>query len=99
MSLNNPTYVFAVEKSAESTAEQFLSAISCARDSVESILGGELVNVTVEKEAIIVEPQGQNRSIDMTLVDCREKIKGSFCDSSGVLYPEFAKVISTEKST
>ena len=90
-------YVFKAIKSPESSIEKFESAIHCSRNCIESVLDCESLHVNVVEDTVVVDTFDQELSIDMTLEECQEKIKGCFCDDSGNLYDEFTKIISQYK--
>ncbi len=89
-------YVFELIKSPDSSVEKFESAIYCARDSVESVLDSDALNIKVVEGTIVIHLIDQQQPIDMTFSECKEKIKGCFCDASGKLYPEFARIVVHE---
>ena len=99
MPLSAPMFTFDLKKSSDSSDDQFLSALSCARDSIESVLDNDALSITVEGHTVVIQSQDPEQPIGMTLANCRDKIKGCFCDSSGNLYPEFTKVVPADKST
>lgn len=86
-------YKFKVIKSPESSKEEFERALDCARVCVESIFGTELLTVDVVGNTISIRHADSEEPIDITLFECKEKIKGCFCEDTGIIYPEFIKVI------
>ncbi|MDY0388477.1 MAG: hypothetical protein RBT65_15410 [Methanolobus sp.] len=90
-------YVFKLNKSPDSSIEEFESALHCARESVESVLDNDILNIKVVENTIVIDLTHQQQSIDMTISECKEKIKGCFCDASGKLYQEFTQIVVQEK--
>ena len=86
-------YTFKINKSPESTREEFESAVNCARDCIESVLDNEFLSIIVAEDTILINLTDKIQSIDMTLSECKEKVKGCFMDSSGNTYPEFRNII------
>lgn len=78
--------VIRVHKSDESEADEYFSALDCAKSSIESVLGALCSKVVVEGERISICFN------DITEAQCKEMIKGCFCDHDGVTYPEFLYV-------
>jgi hypothetical protein len=76
-------FTFKVHKTNETTHEDFASALSCARSSIENVLFDHCAIVTVTKDMIKIDAEG------LTAQECKSKIKGCFCDSAGLMYPEF----------
>jgi len=94
---NNSSYILKVNKSPDSSPEEFKSALYCAKNSVESVLDSDFLNIEVVRESIVIHPVDKEQPMDMTLSECKEKIKGCFCDASGKLYPEFTQIVPQEK--
>jgi len=90
-------YTFKINKSPESSNEEFESAVHCARGCVESVLDNEFLSVKVVEDTIVIHTIDQEQLIDMALSECKEKIKGCFCDTSDKLYPEFTQIDLEEK--
>lgn len=85
-------YTFKINKSPESSSEEFELAINCARECIGNVLENEyLITVTFEN-IIVIKAFSENQSISMTLSECKEKIKGCFLNSSGKIYPEFKNI-------
>jgi hypothetical protein len=89
-------YQFRVIKSPESSNEKFESAIQCVKDCVASVLDCEPLNVKTLGDTIVIQPFSQKLSMNMTLAECKKKIKGCFLDVSGNMYPEFKKIEAVE---
>lgn len=85
-------FVFTVAKSQGSSDDDFESAMHCAKDCVVSVLDDESLIVDVDENNIIIKSSHLNQKNNMTLAECKEKIKGCFCDAVGNLYPEFTGV-------
>lgn len=86
-------YKFKINKSLSASNEEFELAVKCARDCIDSVLGHENLNVIVFEDTIIIKEIDESQSINMTLSECKEKIKGCFLSSSGDIYPEFKIII------
>tara|TARA_R110000868_G_scaffold411591_1_gene705725 strand:+ start:473 stop:742 length:270 start_codon:yes stop_codon:yes gene_type:complete len=87
-------YEFKINKSPDSTMEEFESAMFCAKNCIDSILQDKDLSAKVSDQKIIVQATDQEQAIDITATELQEKIKGCFCDSSGKLYPEFTKIVA-----
>tara|TARA_R110002073_G_scaffold336545_1_gene535021 strand:- start:2254 stop:2526 length:273 start_codon:yes stop_codon:yes gene_type:complete len=85
-------YSFKAIKSEQSTAEEFASAINCAITCIESVLDNDAIKVTSSGNTISISSVDPEQQIEITASDCKEKIKGCFCNGSGQLYPEFSKI-------
>jgi hypothetical protein len=79
-------YTFRIHKSDGTTLEDFSSALSCARASIESVLYDHGAIVTEEDNLITINAEG------LTAQECKERIAGCFCDKTGSMYPEFRVV-------
>ena len=79
-------YSFRVHKAYGATQEDFASAFSCARASVESVLYDCGAIVTEANYLITINAE------ELTAQECKVKIAGCFCDSAGSIYPEFRHV-------
>jgi len=89
-------FIFNVLKSCDSSDDEFESAINCAKDCIESVLDDDSLSVTVIDKRIVIESIDHDREINFTLAECKENVKGCFCDASGKLYPEFMKIEPSE---
>lgn len=78
--------VIRVHKSDESEADEYSSAMDCAKTSIQSVLGETCSNVVVEGERILINVDG------LTEAQCAEMIKGCLSDRNGEIYPEFLYV-------
>jgi hypothetical protein len=85
-------YIFKVIRSSESSSEEFENAIHSARACIESVLDNECLDVKAVADTITINSFDPKRSIDLTLSECKEKIRGCFLDASGNMYPEFKKI-------
>lgn len=47
---------------------------------------------------VIVENKVPENSIEISLQECKRKLKDCFCDSEGRIYPEFERVIPPKDS-
>ena len=79
-------YTYKVHKNNEVSIEDFTSAVNCAKECIESVLYDFGAVITVTGDTIIIAID------DVTEMECKEKIKGCFCDSAGNVYPEFLRV-------
>ena len=77
---------FKIHRSLDTTDEEFLCALVCSRTSIESVLSDNDPTVTLSDDIISVDVA------NFTLQQCKEQIKGCFCDSSGDTYTEFKHV-------
>ena len=84
-------FKFKVNRSPDTTKDEFLRAIACAKTSIESVLYE--TSATVELVDDIIEITEAN----MTLQECKDQLSGCFCDSSGNPYPEFQSVEAYER--
>lgn len=84
---------FKINKSLDSTDEEFESAIFCAKNCIDSILQDESLSAKIAGHNIVIQATNQEQLTDITITELQEKIKGCFCDSSGKLYPEFTKIV------
>lgn len=91
--LLNYMYYFKVIKSQSSSAEEFENALYCARSSIESMLDNELIAVEKIDDSIVISSIDGKELISITFLECKDKIKGCFCNSAGTLYPEFNNII------
>jgi hypothetical protein len=85
-------FIFTVAKSMDSSGEEFESAMNCTKDCVVSVLDDESLIVDVDENNIIINSSHLEQKNNVTLAECKEKIKGCFCDAAGTLYPEFTGV-------
>jgi len=85
-------YKFSIKKSPESTNEEFDSAMNCTRTCIESILDNNQIQITISDNIITIHSIDPECEIELSANECKEKIKGCFCDSSSKLYPEFEKI-------
>lgn len=85
-------YIFQIEKSKDSTNEEFESAIKCAKNCIVSTLDNEDLKITIVDSNILIESHNQKKPIEMPLSECRAKIKNCFGDSNGTVYDEFSKI-------
>ena len=90
-------FIFVVAKSMDSSDEEFESAMNCTKDCVVSVLDDESLIIDVDENSIIINGTHSDQKNDMTLTDCKEKIKGCFCDATGNLYPVFIGVEPQER--
>lgn len=77
---------FNIHKSPDTTDEDFLSALACAKTCIENVLYESNPIVTMSDGIIVVDV------VDLTVQQCKEKLKGCFCDYHGCIYPEFKHV-------
>lgn len=89
-------YSFKALKSHSSTEEEFQSAIDCAVTCIESTLDNDAIKVTAFGNTISISSFDPEHHIEITATECKEKIKGCFCSSSGQLYSEFSKIESQQ---
>lgn len=86
-------YEFKINKSLDSTKEEFESAMFCAKNCIDSIFQDKGLSAKITDQNIIIQATNQEQVTDITITELQEKIKGCFCDSSGKLYPEFTKIV------
>ncbi len=80
------TIKFKFHKSPEATDDAFESAISCAKTCIESTLHeNNPVSITCSN---IISLDVQN----ITMQQCKDMVRGCFCNSSNQTYPEFELV-------
>lgn len=91
-------YIFKVIKSKSSTEEEFMSALQCAISCIESQFDGDDVVISNNYGDVIVENKVPENSIEISLQECKRKLKDCFCDSEGRIYPEFERVIPPKDS-
>ena len=89
-------YIFKINKSLDSSNEEFENTVNCARDCVESVLDNESLLVIVVEDTIRIDAIDKNNPIVMTLSECKKKIKGCFMGSSKNTYPEFKSIAARE---
>ena len=87
-------FVFKISKSEDSSYDQFERAIFCAKDCIVSVLDTQSLSIEVDKNSIIIKNTSSNQKTNITLTECKEKVKGCFYDASGNIYPEFIKIKS-----
>lgn len=85
-------FSFKVIKSNSSIEEEFQNAINCAITCIESILDNEAIKIEASSNIISISPIDPGYQIEITASECKDKIKGCFCNSLGQLYPEFSKI-------
>lgn len=85
-------YKFKAIKSEQSSEEEFASAINCCITCIESVLDNDAVKVIASGNIISISSVDPDQHIEITATECKEKIKGCFCNGSGQLYPEFSKI-------
>jgi hypothetical protein len=85
-------YSFKTIKSTSSTEEEFQSAINCAVTCIESVLDNDSIKVEASGNIITISSSDSEIQLEMTASECKDKIKGCFCNKSGQLYPEFSKI-------
>ena len=90
-------FIFTVVKSLGSSDDEFESAMHCSKDCVISVLDDDALIVDVDENNIIINTSHLDQKKNMTLAECKEKIKGCFCDASGNLYSEFTGVEPLER--
>jgi DNA-binding LytR/AlgR family response regulator len=86
-------YKIKILKPCEISAEEFESALNCARTCIESVLENELLFVEVTDDSITIQSDDEKGLMNMNLSEIKMKIKGCFCDAGGLVYPEFGKII------
>jgi hypothetical protein len=87
-----PAVEFFVHKSNSSSPDEYLNALACARDSVESVLDDGGLHIELRDNSIVINAQEDGRSHRLEKHQLKSRIKGCFCDRTGVLYPEFSKI-------
>lgn len=78
-------FTYKIHKNDEISAEDFESAIYCAKDSMESVLYDFGAVIAIDGDSIKITAD------NITEKECKEKINGCFCDSTGSVYPEFLR--------
>lgn len=76
-------FTFRIYRTDGIAQEDFASALSCAKTSIESVLYDRGAIVTEADDLITIKAEGLNAQ------ECKERIAGCFCDSTGSIYPEF----------
>ena len=79
-------FIFKVYRADGIDSETFRSAVSCAKECIESVLDGLDPSVSVTGDVIHVTAAG------LTAAECKKKISGCFCDADGHVYHEFLRV-------
>lgn len=85
-------YIFKVVKSENSSADEFVDALNCSRECIESVLDDENLLVEVSENTITISSIDQNKITNPSSSNCKAIIKGCFCDGNGYLYPEFSAI-------
>lgn len=79
-------YTYRIHKNHRVSSEKFSSAVNSAKNCVESVLYDFGAEVLVSGDLMRIKVDS------ITEKECRESIRGCFCDGSGNLYPEFLRV-------
>jgi hypothetical protein len=79
-------FQFKFHKSPDTTEEEFLSAIACAKNCIESVLYDNNPVVTISGNTIFID------RVNITIKQCEEQVRGCFCDSFNHTYPESKRV-------
>lgn len=80
-------FIYKIYKNDEIETEDFERAIYSLKDCIESVLynvGGVVIAVKGNLITITAD--------NITEKECKEKIKGCLCDSTGSVYPQFLRV-------
>lgn len=75
-------------KDSDTIEEEFISAISCAKTCIESVLYDDNPIAIISGNIISVKVSDSN----ITIQQFKEKVRGCFCDSFGNIYPEFLRI-------
>lgn len=81
-------FIFEIQKTSDTTKEEFISAISCAKTCIESVLYDDNPIAIISGNIISVEISDSN----ITIQQLKEKVRGCFCDPFGNIYPEFLRI-------
>ena len=80
-------YVITVSKAIDINSVEFLSALNCSANSVESVLSDYDVQVTVKEPNRIHISLQENSEVDeipFSVNKCKKLTKGSFTNSEGI---------------
>ncbi len=84
-------FIFKVYKSNDVNYDDFQSAVNCTKSCIESVLYDYSISVAISGDVIKICPVNVD-ILNLTFSECKEKIKGCFCDSHGIIYPEFSRI-------